>query len=200
MSRYPLEEVQSHAALTYTDLGLKPPGAEAASGRIFRRDCLTAVCGGLVIFVVHFKAPADAATLAITRSEATAVRKLIERRFVHPGTERWLVLGDFNVNDGYFDDVLGVLTNDFAVDLAQSLPTQARWTYFSAAHRSYARPDRILASPAVAPLCRSFQVHRDGMSRAATAYDGARLPGVGAVRPRASDHALLVVELPLELH
>lgn len=195
MSRFPLEKVESHASLTYADLGLEPPAGAHAAERVFRRDCLTAVCGGLLILVVHFKAPADAATLGVTRTEACAVKKLIEQRFVDPAVAHWLVLGDFNVNDGYVDDLLDVLTKGFAIDLAQSLPAQERWTYFSAFHNSYARPDRILASPATAPLCRSFQVRREGMSHSALADARARFDGVGSVRPRASDHALLAVDI-----
>jgi hypothetical protein len=105
------------------------------------------------------------------------------------------VLGDVNVNDVPSGDILEVLTKDFAIDLAANLPAAERWTYFHAESARYARPDRMLASPALAPLCRSLQVRREAMSRAADR--GPRLPGAGSVRPRASDHALLAVDVDL---
>ncbi|WP_395645695.1 endonuclease/exonuclease/phosphatase family protein [Terricaulis sp.] len=195
MSRMPWAQLQSHATLNYADIGLDPPNGETASASVFRRDCLTASIGGVLILNVHFKAPSDAATLEVTRREALAVRKLIERRFADPGDARWMIIGDLNVNDVPVGDVLDVLTAGFAVDLAADQPAAERWTYFNAHYNSYARPDRVLVSPALAPLCRNFEVRREGMSSAALAYGGARLDDVGLVRPRASDHALLVVEV-----
>lgn len=195
MSRAPLQDIRSHAALTYEEAGIKPPEGKAGSGRIFSRDCVTAVCGSLVLLNVHFKAPADAESLAVTEREALAVRGIIERRFPDPASAFWLILGDVNVSDVASGDVLEVLTRDFAVDIAASLPASERWTYFHAKSGSYARPDRFLASHALAAMRPIFTMHKEGMSRAATLYDGARLEGVGNVRPRASDHALLRLDL-----
>lgn len=193
MSRRPLGDVQSHAALTYADIGLDPPEGESAAAPVFRRDCLAAWCGPLWLLVVHFKAPADASSLAVMRLEAHAVRKLIERRCAAPAAGLWLVLGDVNVNNAPCADALDVLTGDFAVDLGASIPANERWTYFNAQSGHHARPDRMLASPALAALCRSFEVRREGMSRAADA--GPRFGDVGQVRPRASDHALLAIDV-----
>lgn len=197
MSRHALRDVQSHAALTYADLGLSPPDGEPATARVFRRDCLAASIGPLLLLNVHFKAPADASSLAVTRLEALGVREIVERRFAAPAGALWLVLGDVNVNDAPSGDVLDVLTRDFAVDLAASLPAAERWTFFGAESGRYARSDRMLASPALASLRPTFEVRREGMSRAAAAYAGRRLQGVGLVRPRASDHALLAIDLDL---
>lgn len=198
MSRRPLQGVQSHAALAYADIGLDPPDGESASARVFRRDCLAAFLGPIWLLVVHFKAPADPASLAVTRLEALAVRKIVERRFATPSAGLWLVLGDVNVSDDATSgDAIEALTGDFAVDLASWLPEDGRWTYFHAESGHYACPDRMLASPALAPLCRNFMVRREGMSRAADA--GRRLHEVGLTRPRASDHALLVVDVDMAL-
>jgi endonuclease/exonuclease/phosphatase family metal-dependent hydrolase len=192
MSRLPLEHVVSHASLRYADLDLPPPSGVSASAPVFRRDCLAASCGGARLFVVHFKAPSDPISLAVVRLEALATRRLIERYCPDPAS-LWLVLGDVNVSDVPEGDVLLPLTQNFAVDLGAREATGAAWTYFNAAYHSYARPDRILASPAAAKLCRGFEVRREGMSLAAAADARPRLPGVGQVRPRASDHALLAV-------
>jgi predicted extracellular nuclease len=174
---------------------LEPPAGETASSRVFRRDCLTAICGGVRVFVVHFKAPADEASLAVVRLEALAVRDLIERTFPSGGGD-WIVLGDVNLSDVPVGDAIEALTgDDFSRDLALQLPAEERWTYFHERRASYARPDRILASSVLAPRCRDFRIWREGMSRAAEAYSGERLAGVGAVRPRASDHAMLTVDV-----
>lgn len=199
LSRTPLTDVKSHAALTYGDIGVAAPSGEDAAGRIFRRDCLTALSSGVFLLVVHFKAPADEASLAVLRAEGQAVRKLIERRFADPANAAWLILGDVNVNDVAGADALDMLSDGFASDLAAGAPADARWTYFHAARSSYARPDRMLASPLLVRSCRRFEVWRQGMSLAAAAYEGPRLTSVGAVRPRASDHALLVADLDIPL-
>lgn len=198
MSRTPLEDVQSHAALTYTEIGLAPPSGETASARVFRRDCLAVSCGGVRLMIVHFKAPDHAMSLAVVRLEALAVRRLIERRFSDPASGHWFVLGDVNVDDVPASDVLEALTKDFAIDLAATLPAQERWTYFHANGGSYSRPDRILASPAAAALCRTLEVRREGVSLAAAAHRGPRFPEVGRIRPRSSDHALLAVDVNIE--
>ncbi|MEQ1490345.1 MAG: endonuclease/exonuclease/phosphatase family protein [Terricaulis sp.] len=195
MSRTPLAEVTSHAALTYADIELEPPAGVCSSDRVFRRDCLIAITHGVLLLNVHFKAPVDAESLAVVQFEAQAVRKIIERRFANSAAAAWLVLGDVNVNDVTGVDAIGALTDGFASDLALQRPAADRWTYFHAGYGSYARPDRMLASPALAQQCRSFEVRREGMSIAADT--GKRLAGVGEVRPRASDHAMLLATLKI---
>lgn len=195
MSRHPLDNVTSHAALNYADVNLAPPPGIAPTARIFRRDCLSATCAGVLIMVTHFKAPADEASMAVCKLEARAVRKLIDRQFNSPLTADWLALGDFNQGDVPGDAVLAPLTDAFAHDLGAGLPSAEPWTYFHPAQDSYSRPDRILASPALAARCSTLRIWRQGVSRAAAAYSGLRLEGVGEIRPRASDHALLTIDL-----
>jgi hypothetical protein len=62
----------------------------------------------------------------------------------------------------------------------------------------YARPDAILASPALAqrfPKARP-ELIRSGLPYEARRYHGPRLDTVGTHRPHASDHAALVLDLP----
>jgi len=194
MSRQPLDHIESHASLSYEALGMAPPAGEPASGPVFRRDCLAASCAGVRFYVVHFKAPADAASLAIMACEALAVRTLIEHRFADPSAAPWFIIGDVNANDVAGGDVLDVLTKEFAADLGAGLPPAERWTYFHDGRGSYARPDRILASPAAAPYCSAVTILRAAIARAAAANAGPHLPDTGYLRPRASDHALLSVD------
>ena len=122
---------------------------------------------------------------------------------VYDGMKVWEFLDFFAVayqiprsrRKAIIGDVLEPLTRCFAIDLGAELPTNDNWTYFHPVRNSYARPDRILVSPALTARCSALTIWREGISRAATAYDGPRLDDVGQIRPRASEHALLTVDL-----
>ncbi len=106
--------MQSHAHLTYKDLGihnkaLAETGNES-NERIFRRDCLEidVKIGGrpLTIYTVHFKSMGSGKngidgrewTMPIRAAEAKAVRMIIEKRFGKGKTanKRWMICGDMN--------------------------------------------------------------------------------------------------------
>jgi len=106
--------MQSHAHLTYQDLGihnkaLSETGNEA-NERIFRRDCLEIdikIAGRpLTIYVVHFKSMGGGKngvsgrewTAPVREAEAKAVRTIIEQRFGKEKNagKRWLICGDMN--------------------------------------------------------------------------------------------------------
>ncbi|MBK5926216.1 endonuclease/exonuclease/phosphatase family protein [Rhodobaculum claviforme] len=207
MSRRPLAEVASHAALTaadlgLADLGLADPGLAdpgLVDRPVFCRDCLRLRVGTLTLFVVHFKAPwpDPAAAYAAQRLEALAVRALVARRLALDADALWLVLGDFNEPaDAPRPRAVAPLLAPFGCDLMARLPEGERWTYHLAEAGVVSCPDGMLAAPALArrwPQARP-EVHRHGMP--ACAGGGARLCGVGAERPHASDHAALVIDLP----
>lgn len=107
------EAMQSHAHLTYDDLGLFDDAIAETNrprDRIFRRDCLEidVTVGGrpLTVYIVHFKSmgsPRDGmdgrtATMAVREAEARAVRRIIEERFGIGKTagKRWVICGDMN--------------------------------------------------------------------------------------------------------
>lgn len=112
----PIEFVgmNSHAALTFDDLGLMTPElaevVSSGSDRIFRRDCLEIDfrIGGkpLTLFVVHFKSMGPGKngedgrdyTMPMRVAEAWATRHIIEAKFGSDrvGKMRWLVCGDLN--------------------------------------------------------------------------------------------------------
>jgi endonuclease/exonuclease/phosphatase family metal-dependent hydrolase len=201
MSRIGWEAVESHAADTPATLGVAPAPGMAPDARLFRRDCLVATIGGLTLFLCHFKAPwpDPVAARAVRRMEAEAVRRLVERQFADPAAGLWLVLGDLNepVEPHHgADRAIAPLLGTFSVDLLSRLPEAERWTAPLPDDPAPGRPDALLASPA---LARAFpqavpRIIRAGLD--AQAGGGARLPGVGAHRPHASDHAALVVEFP----
>ena len=200
MSRRPLAEVESHAALTPADLGLETPRWIDPTRPVFRRDCLTARVGALTLFVCHFKAPYPRAKKAwrVRRLEAAAVRRLIEARFLEPAAALWLVLGDLNEPAGTGEPAIAPLLAPFSVDLLGRLPPGERWSWHDSVSGGYGRPDALLASPALAgrfPQARP-RLHRAGLGREAERHAGPRLAGTGWHRPHASDHALVAVEFP----
>ncbi|MEM6464537.1 MAG: endonuclease/exonuclease/phosphatase family protein [Pseudomonadota bacterium] len=106
-------EMQSHAHLTYENLGLFDDAiaeTNQPNDRIFRRDCLeisVEVDGmPLSIFLCHFKSMGSprngmdgrSATMAVRRAEAMAVRRIIEDRFGgdKAASKRWIIAGDLN--------------------------------------------------------------------------------------------------------
>lgn len=205
MSRRPLTRAESHAGETPRSLGLSPVAGVAAGDRIFRRDCLEIAAQGetaaLTLFVCHFKAPYPdaAAARAVRRLEAEAVRALVERRFADPAAALWLVLGDLNEPARpERPRAVAPLVEGFAEDLLARLPEGERWSFRLPDGEGYARPDALLASPALAarfPDARP-EILRGGLDRDADRDRGPRLPGVGAHRPHASDHAALAVSFP----
>lgn len=202
MSRRPLQEVASHAALTPADLELDPPPGIDPALPLFRRDCLRARLGALTLFLVHFKAPwpDPAAAHAVRRMEAEALRRLILRRFGDDPDALWLVLGDFNepaASPG--GRAIAPLLAPFGVDLLARIPPTERWSYHlpeaGSAEGLYSRPDGMIASPALArgwpDACPA--VLREGLSGETARYAGPRLAAVGRQRPHASDHAALCI-------
>ena len=196
LSRVPLADVASHAGLIPGDLGLCPPPGTDPARPIFCRDVLRARVGALTLWVVHFKAPWPdrLAARAARALEAAAVRCLIERRFAGDDDALWLVLGDFNEParpDGQTRAIAPLLA-PFSCDLMERLPSGERWSYRLPGCGLRSCPDRMLASPALArrwPDARP-RIHRGGMPPD---------PAAGQVdpsRPRASDHALLSLDLP----
>ncbi len=202
ISRLPLRNLVSHAALMPADLDLQDHPGARPDRPIFCRDCLVADIGSVTVFSCHFKAPWPEAETAWQqrRVEALAVRRLIEARFADAEKAHWLIAGDLNEPsvEAMGERAIAPLVTDFAVDLVARMPQPDRWTWLAPDGRTYARPDALLASPALAarwPSARP-QALREGLGAEARRHEGPRLPDVGHHRPHASDHALLMIDLP----
>lgn len=205
LSRIAPLEVVSHASMTPADLGLSPPPGHAPDAQVFRRDCLRIEMPSLTLFAVHFKAPYPKASTAfpVRELEAQATRRLIERRFDDPAQAMWLILGD--VNDPWHPaqpPATAPILPPFSVNLMERLPRGARWSYHDAWSGQYGRPDKLLASPALARACPDAvpDIHRQGLGLEAARHRGAHLPQTGHHRPHASDHAAVVIDLPLRVN
>lgn len=202
LSRRPVT-VTSHAALTPADLDLPPAPGQRPDRPVFCRDVLRVEMDGLTLFACHFKAPwpDPAPAWHLRRLEALAVRRLIERRFADPDRALWLVLGDLNEPVAADPDpAIAPLTQGFAVDLLARMPAPERWTWAlpGTGGAQVSRPDALLASAALARRWPNAvpRALRAGMGHEVAAHPGPRLPGVGRHRPHASDHALLILDLP----
>lgn len=208
-------DVVSHAEETFDDLGvftdeLKDMGYSAGD-RVFRRDCLEVnlKVGGkeLTLFVCHFKSMIGGrdATRPVRAAEATAVRRIIERKFPTPKTANWIVLGDFNdyihVNgEPLTDHAVGALVGDFSKNILDSVPKAQRWTHYYSGEDERRQLDYILVSPAIAAKNKTVkaEVFRKGMPYRVPGLEKLeRYPRVGFDRPKASDHCPVAVTLTI---
>lgn len=202
LSRIAPLAVVSHASTTPADLGLSTPSVQHPDAPVFRRDCLRVELPGLTLFAVHFKAPYPEASTAfpVRELEARATRRLIERRFDDPAQAMWLILGDLNDpwNPARAPATAPILP-PFSVNLMERLPRDARWSYHDAWSGHYGHPDKMLASPALARACPHAvpDIHRQGLGLEAARHSATHLPQTGHHRPHASDHAAVVIDLPL---
>lgn len=201
LSRIAPLQVISHASLRPADIGRTAPPGVHPDTPIFRRDCLLVALPGVTLFVVHLKAPYPDPDTAwpVRHLEALAIRHLIETRFDDPAAATWLILGDLNdPARGPAQPAAAPILPPFSVNLMDRLPHNTRWSYYDAWSGHYGRPDKMLASPA---LARAFphaipEIEREGLGLEATRNPGPHLPQVGHHRPHASDHAAVVIDLP----
>ncbi len=147
--------VESHAALTYADLGLMTPALRERGlkpdDRVFTRDCLrvdlTLRRRSLTLFVCHLKSMNNGGedgreeTLPVRRAEALAVARLVKERFGPAWREaHWVVAGDLNgfrlgigplgAIEDEGESGVEPLTDGFALDPMATLPPHERWTHY----------------------------------------------------------------------
>jgi predicted extracellular nuclease len=208
--------VDSHRELTFEELDLFNDEleelGETPGSRIFRRDVLevTTRVGQrqLVVFVCHFKSMAGGReeTMPLRIAEATAVRRVVERRFDDPAEAAWLIVGDLNdyTHDENGDPIESGLDplfeGGFCENLVEKLPAAERWTHYFPAERSKHQLDYLLASPALAqrnPDAQPEIVRRGQPWRVPGLDDLPRYPRVGYDRPKASDHCPVAVTLEI---
>lgn len=214
LSKWPVVFQRSHARATFGRLGIQPPQGVSVNDYVFRRDCLEVdiVKAGraLTLFVCHFKSMHGGRrrTVAVREAEARAVRRIIEQRFDDPAVEEWVILGDFN---DYWEvdgrpvqphGLSALIDNGFAIDLASRAIADPhdRWTHHYGGDNTYGALDHMFLSPRLAALnpAPSVEIIRAGSPYLAERYDGFRFPGVGWIRPKASDHCPMVATLVFE--
>jgi endonuclease/exonuclease/phosphatase family metal-dependent hydrolase len=189
-------------------------------GPVFDRDCLevdveSPTLGRVTIYVNHFKsmrAPrgAQGPGRRLTRdrrvAQARRVRQLVEARFDEPSTARFVVAGDLNDHLAATEEgttgIADLVRWQAVENVLDRLHARDRWTHHFPGSRRHGLPeayrqlDYLLVSRALAranphpPL-----VFREGLPKRARRYTGAREPGTGRNRPKASDHCPLCFDL-----
>jgi predicted extracellular nuclease len=232
----------SHAALTFEEMDLFLPELSELDirpqDRIFRRDCLEVDIrvGGrpLTLYLVHFKSMSGFrnglsgrdATMPVRIAEASAVRRIIERRFGadHAARKNWAVCGDFNdyrerlVIGG--DDLAGytftpleeqvssvdvLLRDEFSENVVARRPVLDRWTLYHTRgpdERHLCQLDYILLSQGLARQNGSAvpDIVRAGQpwrTPFPLGQEVERYPRTGWDRPKASDHCPVAMTLAI---
>lgn len=206
MSALPIVHVRSYQHLRN----------EANTAYVFSRDCLEVDIDvgnsePLSLFVNHFKSmiPTRGRTRAKRVEQVHTVREIVKARFRGQLAEgRFVVLGDFN--DYPADDAEGqtaireLVEWDAVENVVNRLPAGDRWTHYYDDRDKASQLDYVLVSKALAranPDAKP-EVMRQGMPRRVAQYAGPLNPytgpwfkPVGEDRPKASDHAPVIIEL-----
>lgn len=169
----------------------------------------------LTLFICHFTSPPTAERTAIghgrRRSEAAAVRWIVEQRFADPARAEWVVMG--SLGEATSDEAASGTSNGgdrpptgscldplLADHFAHEVGTDAAagpWTRFELLPDRYSQPDRLLLSPALAarnPESR-IRIIRAGLPYRAERDPSPRYPRTGWLSPSASLSCPLVFEL-----
>jgi endonuclease/exonuclease/phosphatase family metal-dependent hydrolase len=186
---------------------------------VFNRDCLEVDVhhpdhGTLTLYANHLKSMRDgeadggrARTRWIRQQQCRAVMEVVQTRFgPDAGDHPFVVLGDFNdyleTDEQGETGIADLVRWPQVVNVVERLPPDERWTHFwkgqpdRELQPTYQQLDFILPSRRVA-LANPWppRIERRGQPGRAQRYEGARLPGVGWDRPKASDHCPVVLDL-----
>ena len=184
LSKRPLKNVSTHAALEFTYFGAK----EKVKRGLLEATVATEA-GDVTLFALHLKSRFtdrnDDPLSAIRRAgEATAIRDLVLRRFPTPAEARFVILGD--CNDGKASKALAFLQKRGKTEIAVLLPAVdsrgESWTHAYRREETYSHVDHVLVAPGL---------------RAAVQGGAAKIFDGEGVR-EASDHRPVVVTLELK--
>ena len=188
----------------------------ANTAYLFSRDCLevdidVGTAEPVTLFVNHFKSmiPTRAATHDKRKEQVEKVREIVKARFRgHLADGRFVVLGDFNdylADDAEGDSAIRDLAEWDAVEnVVRRLDEGDRWTHYWDDEDKASQLDYLLVSRALADANPDAkpEIMRRGMPRRVAqyqgpldAYTGPWFDQVGDDRPKASDHAPVIIDL-----
>jgi endonuclease/exonuclease/phosphatase family metal-dependent hydrolase len=199
LSRYPIVAVRTH----------RHERNEANTTWLFSRDCLEVdvdVQGKLLtLYVNHFKSMirTRAQTHDRRKEQVDRVARIIKDREDAPGPPgNYVVLGDFNDYPGPVgESALGTLLDDSGlVNTVARRAEDDRWTHYWAGGGQYRQLDYILLPEEFDKRAGkpTPEIIRSGLPWRAERYEGDRFDEVGYDSPKASDHAPVVVEIPMD--
>lgn len=205
LSKLPITRIRSHQHLM-------DPGSPTAA--LFSRDCLEvdvevreseSKSTTVTLFVNHLKSMSDGRpkTRGKRQRQAAKVKELVTGRFgsASPGDHPFVVLGDLNdyLGPDGSSGIDGLVEWDQLENVVTRLPEADQWTHFFGGGDQYRQLDYLLPSVSLAEASAESlpEILRKGMPLRATRYTGPRFPGVGTDKPKASDHAPVVMDLTI---
>ncbi len=195
LSRYPFAYVNTH----------RHERNAANTTWLFSRDCLEVDIdvGGttLSIYANHLKSMMGgrAQTRARRVEQAQRVRQIVNGWWSSLSYEgNFIVLGDLNDYPQGQTGIDALLNHPHLVNVVNRLPANQRWTHYWAGGNEYHQLDYLLLSKILADTNPGRPViMRQGMPYRADRYTGPRFSDVGHDRPKASDHAVLYMDLEM---
>ncbi|WP_321421758.1 endonuclease/exonuclease/phosphatase family protein [uncultured Methanobacterium sp.] len=181
---------------------------------LFSRDCLEVVIdvdGKLLkLYVNHFKSMLDTKAKNSDEARANTKPKRVEqaKKVVEIVDSEWkdknyqgnfAVLGDLNDFPDKETSLESLLNHPGLVNVVGRLPADEQWTHFYAKAKEYTQLDYIFLSKSLADKNQGKpEIMRKGIAKKAVNYTGPRFDEVGDVKPVASDHAAVYMDIELE--
>jgi len=195
LSRYPIVAMRSY----------RHERNAANTASLFSRDCLEAkldVSGkALTIYVNHFKSMIGGRRQTKPKrvEQANRVAQLITEQWGSTNFDgNFVVLGDLNDYPDANTSLGALLTHRGLANVIERLPSNDRWTHYYAGGNEYKQLDYLLVSASLAARNPTLPlVMRKGLPYRAERYAGVRFPNVGEDNPKASDHALVAMDIDL---
>jgi len=207
LSKYPIISAKSHRNDHTAVLKSSWPW-------LFSRDCLEVVVDvdgkSLTLYVNHFKSMLDTKAKNSEEARANTKPKRLEqaKKVVEIVDSQWkdknyngnfAVLGDLNDYPGEGTSLDILLKHPGLVNVVERLPADEQWTHFYAKAKEYKQLDYIFLSKSLAEKNPGKpEIMRKGLAKKAVKYTGPRFDEVGDVKPVASDHAAIYMDIDLQ--
>lgn len=196
LSRYPIVHICSNRHVKNKD----------GVSYLFSRDCLEIdidVDGKiLTLYVNHFTSASKGRDKTRDRrlAQSAYVAKLVDKRWKNRDYQgNFIVLGDLNDWDDEHTSLNPLLKHPYLENVINRLDPDDRWTHYCQKKDEYRQMDYILISKTLSELNPSVKpkILRKGMPYRVKKYNGPRYNSVGQNEPKASDHAIVYIDLIL---
>jgi endonuclease/exonuclease/phosphatase family metal-dependent hydrolase len=195
LSKYPIDKIT-----TYRNLRNKKN-----TTWLFSRDCLEVefkINGKkLVLYGNHFKSMMGGRDNTKERrlEQVEKVAEIITEKWGHKNYKgNFIVLGDFNDYIDSNTSLSPLMDHEGLVNTTENMDEEDSWTHFWATGNEYRQLDYILISKSLSEINDTLPgIMRKGLPYKAENYNGSRFDDVGENHPKASDHALIYIDLEI---
>lgn len=196
LSRYPIQNVRTH----------RDERSASSHAPLFSRDCLEVDVnvGGkmLTLYVNHFKSMMGGRQQTHARrvEQVKRVVEILDGAWKPRGYDgNFLVLGDFNDYLEGNSSLTPLAKHPHLVNIVEQRDGDDRWTHYYAGGKEYRQLDYVLMPKAFFDRAGKPvpDILRKGLPWRAERYTGPRFDGVGEDNPKASDHAPVLVDIPI---